>query len=109
MYICSPEGWNSVSPPSTREPSAFGGSMRFLMRTLAKVPRIITSWLPRRAAEVLESPCPPPLAVEIRLRHAVGDEVLARGRRFLDRSGGRDVVGGDRVAEDAEHASAVHV
>ena len=29
-------------------PSAFGGSIRFLMRTLAKVPRIITSWLPRR-------------------------------------------------------------
>ena len=37
-----------VTPPSTREPSAFGGSMRFLMRTLAKVPRIMTSWLPRR-------------------------------------------------------------
>ncbi len=26
-----------------------GGTIRFLMRTLAKVPRIITSWLPRRA------------------------------------------------------------
>ena len=30
------------------EPSALGGSIRFLMRTLANVPRIITSWLPRR-------------------------------------------------------------
>jgi hypothetical protein len=27
---------------------AFGGSIRFLIRTLANVPRIITSWLPRR-------------------------------------------------------------
>jgi hypothetical protein len=39
----------SVTPPSSREPSARGGIIRFLMRTLAKVPRIITSWLPRRA------------------------------------------------------------
>ena len=38
-----------VTPPSSREPSGRGGSIRFLMRTLAKVPRIITSWLPRRA------------------------------------------------------------
>jgi hypothetical protein len=49
MNICSPLGWNSVRPPSSREPSGFGGIIRFLMRTLAKVPRIITSWLPRRA------------------------------------------------------------
>ena len=41
--------WNSVRPPSSRAPSAAAGSIRFLMRTLAKVPRIITSWLPRRA------------------------------------------------------------
>ena len=39
----------SVTPPSSREPSGSGGIIRFLMRTLAKVPRIITSWLPRRA------------------------------------------------------------
>jgi hypothetical protein len=41
--ICSPEGWNSVSPPSKRLPSGPGGIMRFLMRTLAKVPRIMIS------------------------------------------------------------------
>ncbi len=48
MNIFSPDGWNSVTPPSSREPLASGGIIRFLMRTLAKVPRIITSWLPRR-------------------------------------------------------------
>ena len=48
MNIFSLPGWNSVSPPSSREPFSSGGSIRFLMRTLAKVPRIITSWLPRR-------------------------------------------------------------
>ena len=32
---------------SRRVPSAHG-TIRFLMRTLANVPRIITSWLPRR-------------------------------------------------------------
>ena len=41
-------GWNSVTPPSSREPSGPAGSIRFLMRTLAKVPRTMTSWLPRR-------------------------------------------------------------
>jgi hypothetical protein len=34
---------NEVKPPSTP------GNIKFLMRTLAKVPRIMTSWLPRRA------------------------------------------------------------
>ena len=38
-----PPGWNRVSPPSTREPSALAGSIRLRIRTLAKVPRIITS------------------------------------------------------------------
>jgi hypothetical protein len=33
----------SVMPPSSREPSGAAGIIRFLMRTLAKVPRIITS------------------------------------------------------------------
>ncbi|CFN64336.1 Uncharacterised protein [Bordetella pertussis] len=41
-------GWNSVSPPSKRLPSGRAGIMRFLMRTLANVPRIMISWLPRR-------------------------------------------------------------
>ena len=39
----------TVTPPSIRAPSGFGGTIRFLIRTLANVPRIITSWLPRRA------------------------------------------------------------
>ena len=44
-----PGCWYSVTPPSSRLPSGCGGIIRFLMRTLAKVPRTITSWLPRRA------------------------------------------------------------
>ena len=40
--ITSPLSWWQVTPPS------IPGVRRFLMRTLAKVPRIITSWLPRR-------------------------------------------------------------
>ena len=35
-------GWRLVTPPS------MPGTMRFLMRTLAKVPRVITRSLPRR-------------------------------------------------------------
>ena len=33
-----------VRPPSSREPSAPAGIIKFLTRTLAKVPRTITSW-----------------------------------------------------------------
>ena len=36
-------GWWRVTPPSTP------GTIRFRMRTLANVPRTMTSWLPRRA------------------------------------------------------------
>ena len=43
MDICSPLGMCSVTPPSVP------GSSRLRRRILAKVPRIITSWLPRRA------------------------------------------------------------
>ena len=39
----------SVTPPSIARAVGLGGTIRFLMRTLANVPRIITSWLPRRA------------------------------------------------------------
>ena len=38
-----------VTPPSTP------GTIWFLMRMLAKVPRIITSWLPRRVPYWLKS------------------------------------------------------
>ena len=40
--MTSPLSWWQVTPPS------IPGVRRFLMRTFAKVPRIITSWLPRR-------------------------------------------------------------
>src|SRR6516164_3742124 len=55
MNIFSPEGWKIVTPPSSREPSAPGGIIRFLIRTLANVPRIITSWWPRREPYELKS------------------------------------------------------
>ncbi len=44
------------------------------------------------------------VAVEFRHRHATVDQVFTGGRSGLERTGGRDVIGGDRVAEDAEHA-----
>ena len=42
MSIVSPLGWCRVTPPSVP------GTIRFLMRTLANVPRVITRSLPRR-------------------------------------------------------------
>jgi len=42
MLISSPPGWCSVTPPSVP------GAMRLRSRMLAKVPRIMTAWLPRR-------------------------------------------------------------
>ena len=44
------------------------------------------------------------VAVEVGLDDAVVDQVLAGGRGVLDRAGRRNVVGRDRVAEDAERA-----
>ena len=66
----------------------------FLMRMLAKVPRIITSWLPRRAPYWLKSAG----------RTWCSSRYLPAGDCRLDRAGRRDVVGGDRVAEEAEDA-----
>src|SRR5690606_1199515 len=43
------------------------------------------------------------VGVEVLLRHAVLGEVLSGGRSGLDVPGGRDVIGGDRVAEGREH------
>ena len=64
-------------------------------RTLANVPRTITSWLPRRAPYELKS-----AALD-----AVLDEVRAGRRVGLDRAGGRDVVGRHRVAEPDEDSA----
>ncbi len=46
------------------------------------------------------------VGVEVRRLHAVRDEVLSRRAVRLDGSGRRDVIGGDAVAEIAEHACA---
>jgi hypothetical protein len=72
--------------------------MWFLMRMLAKVPRIITSWLPRRVPYWLKS-----------AGRTLSVRYLPAGRGRLDRAGRRDVVGGDLVAEQAEDARALDV
>ena len=60
---------------------------------LPKVPRIITSWLPRREPKLLKS----------RLLDAVFQQIF-RGRVFCGNHAGRgNMVGGDEVAEVAEH------
>ncbi len=66
---------------------------------LANVPRIITSWLPRRAPYWLKSTGCTPWAIE----------VLRRRARLGDVAGRRDVVGRDRVAEQREHTRAADV
>ena len=47
--MVSPEGWWIVNPPSVP------GARRLRSRTLANVPRIMTSWLPRRDPYELKS------------------------------------------------------
>ena len=42
------------------------------------------------------------VGVEVLLRHLVRQQELAAGAVFLDRTGGRDVVGGDAVAKDRQ-------
>ena len=49
------------------------------------------------------------VGVEVRRLHAVRDQVLSRRAVVLDGAGGRDVVGGDAVAQIAEHARAADV
>src|SRR5207244_8594374 len=49
------------------------------------------------------------VAVEIRHRDVVLLQIDPGGRGRLDRAGGRDVVGGQRVAEDREHLSAANI
>src|SRR5690606_30555039 len=48
-------------------------------------------------------------AVEVRRLHAARLQVAAGGRVLLDGAGRGDVVGGDGVAEQAQHAGAVDV
>ena len=60
MLTTSVPGRCRVHPPSTREPSSRGGTSRFRSRTLANVPRIITSWCPRRDPYELKSFCSTP-------------------------------------------------
>ena len=72
---------------------------RFRSRMLPNVPRIMTSWWPRRAPYELNS--------------SGGDAVLLEprpgGSGRVDRAGRRDVVGRDRVAEDGQDAGALDV
>ena len=79
-----------VKPPSTP------GTSWLRSRMLANVPRIITSWLPRREPYELKS---------LRSTPCVGEVAAGRGVG-LDRAGRRDVVGGDRVAELGQHPGA---
>ena len=69
------------------------------MRMLANVPRIITSWLPRREPYELKS----------RALDAVLDEPPPGRAVGADRARRRDVVGGDAVAEEREHTRAFDV
>ena len=57
MLIFAPSGRCSVLGPSSPPSSAF------LMRMFANVPRIITSWLPRRAPYELKSAGLTPLEI----------------------------------------------
>ena len=52
---------------------------------------------------------PRAVRVEIRRLHAVLDQVAPRGRILLDVAGRRDVIGRDRIAEQAEAARALDV
>ncbi len=49
------------------------------------------------------------VTVEIGFHDAVGEKPFSGGRIRLDRTRGRDVVGGDRIPEHAEHARALDV
>src|SRR6185436_3480028 len=49
MLVCSPVRWLTVKPPSTP------GTSWLRSRMLANVPRIMTSWLPRREPYELNS------------------------------------------------------
>src|SRR3546814_13263821 len=49
------------------------------------------------------------VAVEVGRLHAARLQELARGRIVLDVAGRRDVVGGDRFAEQAQHSRTVDV
>src|ERR1019366_6300702 len=49
------------------------------------------------------------LRIEIRRLHAVGDQVFTSRAIFLNRACGRDVVGGNAVAEHGQHARALDV
>ena len=79
-----------VTPPSVP------GTIRFLIRTLANVPRVMTRSLPRRRA----------VTVEIFRLDPARLQILARRRRRLDRAGRRNVIGRDRIAENSKCARA---
>src|SRR3979490_1615305 len=77
-----------VKPPSTP------GTIWFLMRILAKVPRIITSWLPRRVPYWLKSSG----LTLWSMRY------LPAGEATLIEPPGGEGVGGDRIEQQTQHA-----
>ena len=81
--ICSPSGRWRVDVPR------FPGTSWLRRRTFANVPRTITSWLPRREPYELKSLRSTPCSMQVLPGRAVR----------LDRSGRRDVVRRDGVAE----------
>src|SRR3990172_3089168 len=85
MNIASPDGWCVVYGPSC-------AAMALRRRMLPKVPRIITSWWPRRAPEGVDSPGGTPRARGPRAGRAPGRDRARRG----------DVVGGHRVAQQGK-------
>ena len=95
-----PPGWNSVTPPSSRVPSA-----------LRRQHQVLDAHVGERAAHHhLVVAAARAVAVEVGLTDtSCSSRHLPAGEVCLDRAGGRDVVGGDRVAEDAERARAVDV
>ena len=80
-------------------PPSVPGASWLRRRMLANVPRIITSWLPRRAPYELKSSG----ATSCCIRY------LPAGLVFGIDAGGRDVVGRDGVAEHRQHARAADV
>ena len=84
---------SACTPPSTP------GTSALRRRTLANVPRTITSWLPRRAPYELKSSGSTPCSIRY----------FAAGDWLRDVAGRRDVVGRDRIAEHGQRARAADI
>ena len=54
-------------------------------------------------------PAASPVGIEFRGLHAIGDQIFARGAVGLNRASGRDVIGGDAIAQHGQHARIANV